>query len=154
LYNYYKNINRKSKLERLSIYDPYEHSTNAFQKGFYIESIQILHEWFKLKSAEILILGRHKILYGSNLDYLELAQELTLSNLAKSIYILGKINLIMYKEVIKYNNFRNKLIHSIYFQPNYEVYKGIPIKDITVIHKLGLKLYNKYETILVKMANR
>lgn len=141
-------------MKSMKISDPYEHSIRAMKEGFYVEALQVLNEWFKLKLSEMLILSRHGNLKGSRLKYLETSQELTLYQLAKILLVLGKLDNKLYSDILKFNSYRNNLVHKLFYMPNYDYPKAINIKDIKEIHKTGLSIFNKLEAKLVKLAMR
>jgi hypothetical protein len=118
---------------------PTDAAKRAYQNGYYIEALQILHSWIENRLQEHLVLCRHKNFKEIPDEVWEVSKELSLLNVSKTLYIIGKINKSIWTNLRRFNSIRNKLIHRL-FSENEEGLEGIPKRDYEDLFELGIKI--------------
>jgi hypothetical protein len=116
------------------------HAQKAYDTQFYIEAIQVLHGWIQNKLQELLILTGC-IDHNSEMSKIwDMANEFDLYKLANTLYILSQINEHQFQMIIKFNKFRNTIIHNIYKDPYERVNPGIKKELYDEAFQIGIKL--------------
>lgn len=133
---------------------PPEHARQAFNEGYYIEALQVMHGWLEVKLQEWLLIGRHGNIRGSYRDVWTSVSEISLLQAAKVLFVLGKMPKVTFETVCRFNSQRNKVIHRI-FHESYETGRvPISFNECEETFRLGEKLADKLESLLARLATR
>jgi len=104
---------------------PDSEALKAYNEGYYIEALQIIHSFIENQCQSYLMLVG-SVNFGANLsETWDFADTLTLHNCLKVLFILNKISKEEYEIHNKLNTLRNKVIHNIYKEPYEKNYSGI-----------------------------
>lgn len=145
--------NVKDGTIRFERYPP-DHARHAHEKGFYIEALQVLHSWLEIKLQEWLLLGRHGNVRVPLKEVWATAFGLPLLQSAKALYVTGKMPKSTFDAVLKFNAMRNNVIHQIFRESYEDGAIFINVKDYDAALRIGLKLSDKLEGHLAKLATR
>ena len=146
-------MKKNIKKIRFSDYPP-EHAQKAYNKGYYIEAIQVIHSWIEAKLQEMLLLIRHGNLKINYNETWNISNSVPLLQLAKVLFILGKINKKTFDSIKRFNTMRNKIIHELFYDDYNNGLREIDKKDYDSAFNFGTKLCYKMEIILGKLATR
>ena len=116
------------------------HAKDSYDKGFYIEALQVLHGWIENKLQELIILTGAIDFKQEMKDIWDISNEFSLYQSSKILYILNQISLLEYSEIKEFNSLRNKVIHKIYYDPYDGVYEGVSKENYDKVFNLGIIL--------------
>lgn len=121
---------------------PMAHAKEAYEAGYYIEAIQVLHGWVEVKLRELLISLRaesvgHDKHFGRIWD---MTTEISLLSAAKALFIAGVISEPQYSRIQAFNRVRNNLIHKFFYDPYEKIYPGVPKREYSAALRAGDKL--------------
>jgi hypothetical protein len=148
-----KRPNLKKDRIWLGAYPP-DHAEAARRAGYYIEAIQVLHSWIEVKLQEWLLLSRHQNIRGSIETVWESAFGIPLLQVAKALFVTGKMNKTTFDAVCRFNAMRNKVIHKL-FHENYDGRgPSISVSEYSTAFEYGIQLSNRLEWHLARLATR
>lgn len=133
---------------------PPDHARYSYEEGFYVEALQVLHGWLEVKLQEWLLLGRHGNARVSLKEISVIAFEVPLLQSAKALFVTGKMPKSTFDAVLRFNAMRNKVIHQMFRESYEDGAISINVKDYDAALKIGLKLSDKLEWHLAKLATR
>jgi len=137
----------------LTAYPP-DHAAAARRSGYYVEAIQILHGWIEVKLQEWLLLSRHHNIRGSFDAVWESAFGMPLLQVAKALFVTGKMNKTTFDAVCRFNAMRNRVIHKL-FQQKYDTPgPSISVSEYSAAFEYGIRLSNRLEGQLARLATR
>jgi len=114
---------------------PDESAQKAYDSGYYIEAIQILHNFLENQSQSLLTLTGCVHFKSDSDEVGDLTDTIKFINVVKILYILSQITKDEYEWLIKVNSMRNKVIHNIFKEPYNKIYMGIPKNEYDEIFK-------------------
>jgi len=129
---------------------PTDHAQNAYDAGFYIEALQVLHGFIENKLQEHLILNGAK----ASTDFSETwdtANEIPLNAANKMLFVIGEYNHDLYTRIRRFNATRNKIIHRIYLDPYDKPYPGVPRSEYDDVFAIGKELAEILEVLSHKL---
>jgi len=133
------------KYVRLDAWPP-DHAKNAYEKGFFVEALQVLHAWIELQAKELLIqVGcvRFSTKYPDTWDSLD---ELDYKDVVRSLYAIGQLTEKELTELLSINSARNKMIHRIFKEPHQHFHRGFPEQEYERVFKAAMtwagRIYN------------
>lgn len=123
---------------------PAEHAQDAYDAGYYIEALQTLHGWIEVKLREFLLLQRigsqtktQDLNFGKAWD---MSNELSLNQLAKSLFISGALPEDILNEIVSFNRVRNNMTHKLFHDPYEKQCPGIPRAEYDKAFHDGINL--------------
>lgn len=119
---------------------PTEYAKKAYKRKHYIEAIQILHGFIETKLQELLILTGTIDYKKQALDIWDIANQISLINSVKVLYILGQVEQPNFQSILKFNSMRNQIVHRLFYETYNEGAKGVSKKDFDEIFNHGLLL--------------
>lgn len=125
---------------------PTDYAEKAYKKKHYIEAIQVLHGFIENKLQELLMLMGaldYKLEFS---EIWNIANQISLINSVKVLYVTGQINKSQYQSILKFNSMRNQIIHRMFHETYEEGIKGVSKKEFDVAFKSGLKLCDILQT--------
>lgn len=133
---------------------PPDHARQAFDEGYYIEALQVLHAWLEAKLQEWLLIGRHGNIRGGYRDVWASASEISLLQAAKTLFVLGRMPKTTFDKVCQFNSQRNKVIHRIFHESYESGLVPISFSKCEAAFRSGEKLAEKLEGHLARLATR
>ena len=123
---------------------PADHAQDAYDAGYYIEALQTLHGWMEVKLRELLQLQRAGAPSTDRDEEWERAwnttNDLTLSQIAKALFIIGALPADTLNKILAFNRVRNNLIHKLFYEPYEKEYPGIPRAEYDRAFRDGVDL--------------
>ena len=123
---------------------PADHAQDAYAAGYYIEALQTLHGWMEVKLRELLQLQRVGTPSANKESEWGRAwnttNELSLSEIAKALFIIGAIPEDTLNKILAFNRVRNNLIHKLFHDPYEKEYLGIPRDEYDKAFRDGVDL--------------
>lgn len=133
---------------------PDEIATEAYNKGCFIEAIQVLHSYIENQSRSFLMLVGSVHFDAKLPDTWDLTDTIKFNDCIKILYILNQITKEEYNLHRSLNSLRNKIIHDYCKEPYEDIFKGIPKAEYDeVFNKTMDNLYffsHKCEEIIEK----
>lgn len=105
---------------------PEEQAQRAYDAGYHVEAIQILHTWVENQARGLLIAMATVTFNAETSDAWSTADTYTLDHTLKILYLFNQISKAEYSEYKELNSLRNKVVHQIFVDPYDEVYEGVP----------------------------
>lgn len=124
---------------------PAEHAREAYEAGYYVEALQVLHGWLEIKLRELLHLQRVGTDAESRRDaewarVWNMTEELSLIQIAKALFITGVLDASAHDRISSFNRVRNNLIHKLFHDPYEREYLGIPKNEYDLALNEGIEL--------------
>ncbi|MBK6290306.1 MAG: hypothetical protein IPI24_02585 [Ignavibacteria bacterium] len=123
---------------------PADHAQEAYEAGFYIETLQVLHGWIEVKLRELLHLqraGRFKKTTDEELARSwNMSNELSLSMIAKALFVAGELSEGTLDQVLQFNRTRNNIVHKLFYDPYNKEYLGVPKEEYDRAYRDGVEL--------------
>lgn len=128
-------------MEKITITDwPTDYAEKAYQAGYYLEAIQILHGFLENKLRELLMLVGSVHFQAKLETTWDVSNEISLNNTLKALFILNQISKEEYSKIKKINSLRNKVIHQYFLESYEEGVKGIQKNVYDEVYAESLKL--------------
>jgi hypothetical protein len=108
---------------------PDEQAQKAYDDGYYIEAIQVMHGWLENQARSFLMLVgcMH---FNSEQSYTwDLSDTVSLNETLKVLRILNQISEQEFCSFKKFNSLRNKIVHQYFKSPYDKEYLGVPKKE-------------------------
>ena len=124
----------------------------AYEKGYFVEAIQILHAWFENQARELVMLVGAVQFKADLDDTWDLTDSFSFHDCIKILFIMNQISRTEYEAFSELNRLRNRMIHDIYKEPCDKEYLGIPKKDFDSVFEKSLKqlwFFSEKSTMLV-----
>jgi hypothetical protein len=125
---------------------PTDHATRAYQNGFFLEAIQVLHGFLEAKMRDLLMVSRHGNIRRGFHEIWDITQEMGFNALAKTLLVSGKLTEKEYKDLQRFNSTRNRVVHKFFWEPYKKNYKGVPKKEYDHIFNTGMKLVERMDS--------
>jgi hypothetical protein len=133
---------------------PPDHAAAARRAGYYVEAIQVLHSWIEAKLQEWLLLSRHGSIRGSLETVWEAAVGMSLLQVAKALFVTGKMNKSTFDAVCRFNAKRNQVIHKLFYEGYDTPAPSISMSEYSAAFEYGMRLANRLESQLARLATR
>lgn len=108
---------------------PPVYAKKAYDQGFYIEAIQVLHAWVETQARSYFMLVGSVHFKAQQGDTWDLADTFTLNQCLKALYVLNHITKSEYESFKQLNTLRNKVVHQIFREPYEDVYEGVSLAE-------------------------
>ena len=118
---------------------PPDVAREAYAKGNYIESIQILHAWAEHQARELFHLIGATHFKSSIKDTWDIVNTFSLHDSLKILFVLNQLSKEEYGKFMKLNKLRNNIIHSLYKEPYDGERKKVSKKDFDKIFNDSLE---------------
>ena len=114
----------------------------AYDAGYYVEAIQIMHGFIENQAQSYLTLIGSRS-FNANMDETsDLCDTLSLTAVLKVLYILNQIKKEEIDSFNQLNSLRNKVIHQLYKEPYDKTYLGVSKQEYDdVFNGMMDKLY-------------
>jgi hypothetical protein len=109
--------------------DPSEFAQKAYQEGYFVEAIQVLHAFLENQARSLLMLVGCVHFSAAQGDTWDIADSFSLHDCLKVLFVLNQISKEEFKAFNAFNSLRNKVVHQIYKEPYDQHHEGIPKKD-------------------------
>ncbi len=133
---------------------PPEHAQRACDAGYYVEALQVLHLWLEVKLQEWVLLSRHKNIRGSYKTVWDSAFSIPFFQAVRMLFVTGKMPKQTYDAANRFNAMRNKVIHRLFHAPYEGGAPSVGIAEYQAAFKIGMKLSDKLEGHLARLATR
>lgn len=114
---------------------PDELAQKAYDDGYYIEAIQVIHGWLENQARSFLMLVGCVHFKSEQRDTWDLAATVSLNDTLKVLRILNQISEQELSRFKKFNSLRNKIVHQYFKSPYEKEYLGIPKKEYDEVFK-------------------
>lgn len=128
---------RKNEFIRIRDWPP-DYAQTAYEKGNYIEAIQVLHGFIETKLQELLIMEGSKS--NEMKEIWDIANQISLVNSVKVLFIIGKLNKNEFENILFFNKMRNQVIHGLFNDTYEDGIKGVSKNNFDMAFKQGMKL--------------
>ncbi len=128
---------RKNEFIRIRDWPP-DYAQTAYEKGNYIEAIQVLHGFIETKLQELLIMEGSKS--NEMKEIWDIANQISLVNSVKVLFIIGKLNKNEFENILFFNKMRNQVIHGLFNETYEDGIKGVSKNNFDMAFKQGMKL--------------
>lgn len=118
---------------------PNETAQSAYDAGYFVEAIQILHSWMESQAQQLLLLVGAVHFDAKQSDTWDLTDTIRFSICVKVLFILNQITKPEYDALNELNQMRNKIIHNLCKEPYEVTYKGVPKSDYDKVFKRTLE---------------
>ena len=105
---------------------PSEEAMRAYDEGYYVEAIQIMHGWIENQAQSFLTLVGSVHFNAEMKNTWDKTDTLSLNQILKVLFILNQITESEFDKFNKLNSVRNKIIHQLYKDPYDTEYMGVP----------------------------
>lgn len=112
---------------------PDKKAKEAYEKGYYIEAIQILHGFLENQCQSLFMLVGFVHFNAKQEETYDLTDTIKLHSIIKNLYILNQISKKEYTWLNDLNTMRNKVTHQICKEPYEKEYLGIQKKEFDKI---------------------
>ena len=119
--------------------DPQELADEAYQRGFYVEAIQILHAFLENQARSLFMLVGSVHFQANQKDTWDIADTFSFHDCLKALLILNQITKPEFDEFNKFNSMRNKVVHQIFKEPYDDIYLGLPKTDYDAVFRRTLE---------------
>ena len=131
---------------------PPELAQEAYEKGFYIEAIQIVHAWMESQVRELIMLVG-AVNFGATLsETWDVAAEISFLDTVKVLFVLGQFTAEEFTRFRGLNSLRNKIIHQVYREPYEKEYKGVPKRHYDEVFRKSLEDGHLVEKKCISLA--
>ena len=120
--------------------DIFAHAKKSYEAGYYIEALQIVHGCLEAAMRDLIMVSNGPDEEKGYSEIWDIAQELTLNVLLKTLFISNKISKSEYVKIKEFNRIRNNIIHKYFWEPNSKDYEGIPKEEYDIAFNDGLEL--------------
>ncbi|MDD2467847.1 MAG: hypothetical protein PHI97_28035 [Desulfobulbus sp.] len=124
---------------------PTEHANRAYEEGFYLEAIQVLHGFLEAKMRDFLMVSRHGNLKRGYGEIWDMTQEMGFHQLARTLFVTGKLSESEHAKLQRFNSTRNRVVHKFFWEPYDKDYKGVPKNEFDEIFQTGLSLVEEMD---------
>jgi len=145
--------NVKNARIQFELYPP-DHAEAARRAGYYVEAIQVLHSWIEAKLQEWLMLSRHGNARGSLQTVWETAVGMPLLQVAKALFVTGKMSKRTFDAVCRFNAKRNQVIHKLFYEAYDSPAPSISMAEYSAAFEIGIRLGQRLESQLSRLATR
>jgi len=122
---------------------PSKHALKAYNEGFYVEAIQVLHGFIENQARSLLML-HGAVKSGTDLsDTWDIVDEIPFKDIVKALFAIGQFSKDDLNELLQLNSLRNKMIHRIFKEPYEKEYKGYPKEDYDKLFESALQWSEK-----------
>jgi hypothetical protein len=118
--------------------DPRKLAEQAYQQGFYVEAIQILHAYLENQAQSLLMLVGCVHFNAEQEDTWGIADSFSFLQCVKALFVLNQITKDQFSEFSEFNSLRNKVVHQIFKEPYEHAHEGVPKDDYDMIFKRTL----------------
>jgi len=132
---------------------PTEYARRAYDTGFFVEALQVLHGWIECQARGLLMLigsVRFNTVLAETWDSVD---EISYKDIIKVLLAIGQITKEESIELIQINSTRNKIIHQIFKDPYEKTHDGFPKKEYDRVFQIALfwadKMIQKNEELVV-----
>ncbi len=132
----------------ISLEETDKHIEEAYEKGFYLEAITIIHVDLEFFMRQIILLNANINMDSVSDKKWNLIHEIRYIQLAKLLFALDFIDENIYNELQTFNKTRNRIVHDL-FNLSYKK-KGISKKTLDQHFELGKKLLDEICKIVEK----
>ena len=113
------------KKEYIRIRDwPTDHAREAYEKGYFVEAIQVLHGWIETQARSLLMLVGNVYFSTKQAETWDSVNEIGYKDVVKALLAVGQITKHESSDLLQINSARNKMIHQIYREPYEKVHLG------------------------------
>lgn len=117
---------------------PPDHARDAYNRGFFVEAIQVLHGWIECQARGLLkLIG--SVHFSTDLDDTwDSVDEIPYKDIIKVLLAVGQITKNESADLLQINSFRNKMIHQIFKDPLEKIHYGVPKQEYDDIFKQAM----------------
>jgi len=142
-----------NEMEYIKIRDwPPDHAYEAYQKGYYVEAMQVLHGWIEAQARGLLMLIGSVHFSTKLADTWDSVDEMAYKDVIKALLAVGQITKQESAELLHINSVRNKMIHQIFKEPYEKIHHGFPKREYDQVFKRAMRwadtMREKNETII------
>lgn len=119
--------------------DPKKLADEAYQRGFYVEAIQILHAFLENQTRSLFMLVGSVHFQANQKDTWDIADTFSFHDCLKVLLILNQITKPEFDEFNKLNSMRNKVVHQIFKEPYEEIHPGVLKSDYDAVFQSTLE---------------
>jgi hypothetical protein len=105
---------------------PPEHAQKAYDSGFYIEAMQVLHGWIECQARGLLMLVGSVHFNTQFSDTWDAVDQMAYKDVMTALLAVGQLNKQDVDELMTINSTRNKLIHQYFRDPHEKEFSGFP----------------------------
>jgi hypothetical protein len=122
-------------------YFPYDYAKKAYDDGYFIEAIQVIHGCIERQLCELIFHNRSTPGPHANFDLAyDLMLEVSLNVAVKVLFIQKVLSQKERDNILNFNKTRNNIIHKIYFDTSNGAWQGYPKSQYDKAFDDGLKL--------------
>jgi hypothetical protein len=149
-------IKKKEKEICIQIdYWPYAHAQKAYDDGYYIEAIQVIHGCIERQLRELIFNNRSNPGPHDNFDLAyDLMLEVPLNIAVKVLFMQQVLSQVERDRLLAFNKTRNNIIHKIFFDTSNGGWHGYPKTQYDKAFKDGLKLMIILEDKVHKLVQK
>jgi len=105
---------------------PPDHARKAYEEGYFVEAIQVLHGFIESQARALLMLvGR--VHFGTQFsDTWDTTDEIPYKDVIKALLAVGQVSKQECADLLQINSMRNKMIHQIFKEPYEKAHPGLP----------------------------
>jgi hypothetical protein len=118
--------------------DPRTLAEQAYQQGFYVEAIQILHAFLENQAQSLFMLVGCVHFNAAQEDTWHIADSFSFHHCVKALFVLNQITKDQFSEFSKFNSLRNKVVHQIFKEPYEQAHEGVLKDEYDTIFKRTL----------------
>lgn len=75
----------------------------------------------------------------------DITQEMGFHQLAKTLFVTGKLSELEHSKLQRFNSTRNRVVHKFLWEPYEKDYKGVPKREFDEIFQAGISLVNEMD---------
>ena len=126
---------------------PIDHAREAYQNGYYVEAIQVLHGYIEIMARGLLILVGSTHFSTDMAETWDSVDEMPYKDVVKALLAVGQISKEETTDLLRINSVRNRMIHQLFKEPYEKIHNGFPKSEydrvfqeaIAWAEKMGLK---------------
>jgi len=131
---------------------PPDHAHETYEKGYYVEAIQVLHGWIEAQARGLLMLVGSVHFSTELADTWDSVDEMSYKDVIKALLAVVQLSKQEIVDLLRINSVRNKMIHQIFKEPYEKIHKGFLKSEFDLVFRDAMlwadKMREKNEDIV------
>ena len=117
---------------------PSDHAHEAYEKGYYVEAIQVLHGYIENQARSLLVLVGSVHFSTKQSETWDTVDEIAYKDVIKALLAVGQITKQESLDLLQVNSVRNKMIHRLFKEPYVYAHPGFPKEEYDRVFKQAM----------------
>lgn len=117
---------------------PPDYAQRAYDAGFLIEAIQVLHGWIECQARGLLMLVGSVHFSTDFADTWDAVDQMAYKDVVIALLAIGQFTKKDADDLLKINSTRNRMIHQVFKDPHEKQHDGFPCAEYNLVFKEAL----------------